>query len=391
MRWPAEPALGGWYTDEEHAAVIQVLTESADWRIGFRAKEHEVAFETAFAHYIGAREAVAVNGGGTGLDMVLECLKLRPGDEIISCAINFVGTHVSVLRRGAQLVVCEPDPLTLNIDPADAERVISPRTRAIVVTHMNGLAADLEALAAVAVRHPHPTHGPPVIIGDAARACGATYNGARVGGQGWASIFSFQSKKPMTTLGQGGMVTTNDPALAKRLRRLRSFGKNQDLGTNYKMTKAQAAVGLVQLRRLDAMNQARIDLARHRSAALRAALDSVGGAGGVLLPPEPGGFGHLYYRYNLLLPPSCAARERDEVIATLASRFGVGCIVADPPTYRTHPRIAEHLSGRRCPVADQVADRLFCPSLHPLMSPQDNSLIADAIAETLIETLDRPR
>lgn len=382
LKWPRDPALGGWYTDAELTAAMGVITESMDWRVGFRAKQHECEFEEAFAAYTGTRHAVAFNGAGTALDMVLECLDLAPGDEIVSCAINFVGTHVSVLRAGARLVLCEPDPATLNLDPADLIRVLTPRTRAILVTHMNGLSADMDAILQIARSHPHPVHGRPVVIGDAARACGALYKSRRVGSQGWATVFSFQSKKLMTTLGEGGMVTTDDQHLAERLARLRSFGKNRELGTNCKMTKAQAAVGLVQLARLDEMNTARIALARHRSALLAELTGASGDLAGVVIPAAPEGYRHLFYRYSLLTAPQQAGRARDEIIAVLESEYGVGCAIADPPTYRAHPLIAAHVAGQSCPVADQVGRRLLCPSLHPLMTFAEDAEIAHAVAET---------
>ncbi|WP_262402231.1 DegT/DnrJ/EryC1/StrS family aminotransferase [Actinomadura sp. CNU-125] len=296
LRFPRDPALGGWYTEEEIGAAVTAIRESMDWRVGFRAKHREVEFEDAFARFVGAAHAVAYNGAGSALDMVLKALELGAEDEVISCGINFVGAHVSVLGSGGRLVLCEPDPATLNLDPQDVERVITSKTRAILATHMNGLAADIDALLDIAARNPHPEFGPPLVIEDAARACGATYNGRRVGSLGWATVFSFQSKKLMTTLGEGGMVTTDDASLAARLRRLRSFGKNIHWGTNLKMSKAQAAVGLVQLRRLDAMNERRIHLARQRNEWLDNTVP-------LSLPYEHADRQHVYYRYSVLVPP----------------------------------------------------------------------------------------
>jgi dTDP-4-amino-4,6-dideoxygalactose transaminase len=188
------------------------------------------------------------------------------------------------------------------------------------------------------------------------------------------TVFSFQSKKLMTTLGEGGMITTNDSRMAHRLRRLRSFGKNQHWGTNCKMTKAQAAVGLVQLRRLDEMNDRRIALARERTTLLE-------DVPSLTLPREPKGYKHLYYRYSILAPREWRGSRRDRLINILESEFGVGCIVADPQTYAVHPLIREHVEGQKCPVTDEVAERLFCPSLHPLMTSEENRYISAAIRE----------
>lgn len=289
--WKGEPSLGAWYTDEEITAVMKAIHDSMDWNVGFRAQNEVEKFEGAFAEYVGTKYAIALNGGGTGMDVAIMCLEPQLGDEVISCAINFPGTHLAVIGQGAKLVLCEPDLRTLNIDPEDVERRITPKTRAIVATHMNGLSANMDALLEIAERHPHPKYGPPKVIGDAARACGGTYEGTKIGKKGWMNVFSFQSKKLMSTLGEGGMITTDDPEVDKQIRRIRSFGGGESWGTNYKMTKVQAAVGMVQLRRLDGMNAQRVRLAKKRTELLKNIPE-------LTLPSEPLGYKHLYYLYT---------------------------------------------------------------------------------------------
>ncbi|MFD8014306.1 DegT/DnrJ/EryC1/StrS family aminotransferase [Streptomyces sp. NPDC059762] len=225
LRWPAEPQQGGWYTDAEHATLAEVIRESDDWRTGWRQAAHLARFEEAFTAYRGAGHAAGFNSGGTALEMVLRALDLQAGDEVVSYAVNFVGPHVAVIGKGGRLALAEPEPATLGLDPVDAERRLTPRTRAILLTHWNGVVADVARFVELAERHPHPMHGPPKVIVDAARACGGrTPSGARVGAEGWATVFSFESKKLMTTLGQGGMVTTHDASLDERLRLLRGYG-----------------------------------------------------------------------------------------------------------------------------------------------------------------------
>ncbi|MFF9076571.1 DegT/DnrJ/EryC1/StrS family aminotransferase [Streptomyces sp. NPDC014646] len=373
LRWPVEPAQGGWYTDTEHDAVRRVLAESDDWRTGWKAAPYTDAFEEAFTAHTGADHAVAFNSGGTAMEMVLRCLRLAPGDEVISCAINFVGPHIAVIGQGGRLVLAEPESVTLNLDGADAERVISPRTRAILLTHWNGAVADVRPFLDLADRHPHPVHGPPVVIVDAARACGGrTPSGARVGAEGWATVFSFESKKLMTTFGQGGMVTTNNSALAARLRQLRAYGGRDHWGTNQMMSKIQAAVGVVQLSRLDEMNSARIGRAHRRTQALE-------GVNELTLPPTLGGGQHLYYRHNLLVPDAWADGGRHQLMNALATTYGVGSIVSDPVTYLGHGLIRDHTRGQHCPRAERLAARLLCPILHPCISPGDETAICDAI------------
>ncbi|MFK0143405.1 DegT/DnrJ/EryC1/StrS family aminotransferase [Streptomyces murinus] len=386
LRWPVEPGQGGWYTSAEHTATQKVMADSDDWRTGWKPGAYCAGFEGAFAARMGARYAVAFNSGGTAMEMVLRHLRLAPGDEVISCALNFVGPHIAVIGQGGRLVLTEPDPVTLNLDATDTERVMSQRTRAILVTHWNGAVADLRPFLDLAAAHPHPVYGPPVVIVDAARACGGiTPAGARVGAdsEGWATVFSFESKKLMTTLGQGGMVTTSDPQLAEHLRLLRTYGGRAQWGTNQMLSKAQAAVGWVQLARLDEMNDARIDRAHERTRALADVEE-------LTLPPTLDGRRHLYYRHNLLVPEQWAGERRYELMNTLADRHGVGSIISDPVTYLGHGLIREHTRGQHCPRAEQLAARLLCPVLHPRISAEDEAAICDAIRQATASTARTP-
>jgi len=371
-----EPALGGWYTDEEVEAAVKAIRDSMDWFTGFGFIIQEITdFEEAFARHCGAEFAVSVVTASVGLDMVMMCLDLEPGDEVILPACNFKASATAALGQGARVVFCEVDPRTFCADPADVERRLTPRTRAIVPTHMNGLSADVDALLDVAERHPHPKHGPPRVIGDAARACGGGYKGTRIGKKGWATVFSFHTQKLMTTLGEGGMITTDDPALAERLRAIRQWG-GQGWGSSYKMTKVQAAVGSVQIRRLDATLAPRVALARERSRLLD-------GVPELTLPYEPPECDHTFYLYTLLVPREWAGEKRDRLITILDEDYGVGCVIANPPTYLSHPYIREQTAGQTLPLSEELGRRLLCPSLHPLMTPEENEFIAAAIIEAV--------
>lgn len=367
--------MGGWYTEAEVEAIVKAVRDSMDWTVGFGFFCQEILdFEAAFAAYCGTSYALSITSAGAGLDMAMMALDLQPGDEVIAPAINFWAGHYSVIGAGAQLVLCEVDPLTLNADPADVERRITPRTRAILVTHMNGLSADMDALQEVANRHPHPRYGPPKVIGDAARACGGEYKGAKIGKHGWMTIFSFHTMKAMTTLGEGGMITTDDPALYERLRAIRMWGDTRDdlWGGNYKMTKIQAAVGLVQLSRLEEMNGRRYQRAQQRSALLQDVAP-------LTLPYEPPGYKHTYYLYTCLVPREWAGEKRDRLMELLQQKYHVGSQVLNRPTYQSRAFVRQHTLGQQLPLSEELGARLFCPSLHPLMSEEDNEYIAAAL------------
>ena len=376
VAWKGEPQLGGYYTEEEIEATVKAIRDSMDPNVGFGFITKEITdFEEAFARWVGTQFAVSLSTASVGLDLAVKCLDLEPGDEVIVPAINFKASALAVLGGGGNVVFCDVDERTFCADPADVERRITPRTRAILPTHMNGLSADIDALTEVAERHPHPKHGPPKVIGDAARACGGGYKGTRIGKRGWCTVFSFHTMKLMTTLGEGGMVATDDAALADRLRALRQWG-GDGWGSSFKLTKPQAAVGLVQLRRLDAMLARRRELALARSRLLD-------GVPELTLPFEPPGYEHTFYLYTLLVPREWAGPKRDRLIALLDQDFGIGCTVANAPSYLSHPFLRERTAGQVLPRSEELGGRILCVALHPLMSDDLNEYIAAAVIEAV--------
>ena len=390
--WQAEPMLGGWYTEEEIEAAVKAIRACLDPSVGFGFFCDEIVeLEQKFAEYIGTRYALSVTSAGTGLDAAVRALDLEPDDEVIVPAMNFRAAPYAVLGAGAKLVLCDSDE-TLNADTADVEAKITPRTRAILVTHMNGLSAPMDEYQKIAERHPHPKYGPPKVIGDAARALGGGYKGSKIGKQGWMTVFSLHTMKMMTTLGEGGMITTDDPELMLRLRAVRQWGiaVSDDLeiargkkgtgdmgwGSNYKMTKIQAAVGLVQLRRLDSMIAPRVALAKKRTEMLK-------DVPGLTPPVVPPGCEPVYYLYNVLVPREWAGARRDQVMAMLKAEYGVDTVVANPPAYQTDAYIRRMTPGQSCPKAEELGARLINPPMHPLMSDADNEYICAAFAEVV--------
>jgi perosamine synthetase len=390
--WQAEPMLGGWYTEEEIEAAVKAIRTSLDPSVGFGFFCDEIVeFERKFAEYIGTKYALSVTSAGTGLDVAMKALDLEPGDEVIVPAMNFRAAPYAVLGAGAKLVLCDSDE-TLNANPSDVEAKLTPRTRAILVTHMNGLSAPMDEYLEIAAQHPHPKYGPPKVIGDAARALGGGYKGGKIGKKGWMTVFSLHTMKMMTTIGEGGIITTDDPDLMLRLRAIRQWGiaVSEDLeiargkkgtgdmgwGSNYKMTKIQAAVGLVQLRRLDEMIAPRVALAKKRTAMLRTVPE-------LTLPSSPAGFEPVYYLYNVFVPREWAGAKRDQLMALLRQEYGVDTVVANPPVYQTDAYVRRMTAGQTCPRAEELGARLFCPPMHPRMSDPDNEYICNAITEAV--------
>jgi len=342
---------------------------------GFICEEIE-QFEAAFADYCDTADCVSINGAGTGLDMAMMCLGLEPGDEVIVPAINFKASAMSVIGQGGNVVWCEVDPRTLQADPEDVESRITPRTRAIYPTHMNGLSAPIDDYLEIAERHPHPKHGPLKVIGDAARACGGGYKGTKIGKKGWMTVFSFHTQKLMTTLGEGGAITTDDPEAAKCLRGVRQWGAGSQWGSNYKMTKVQAAVGLVQLARLDQMIEERRKVAHERTEMLKDLPE-------ITLPYEPEDCWHTYYMYSCLVPPKWAGDKRERLMQIMQEQYGIGCAIANRPCYEYHHLLRERTAGQSLPISDEIGKRLFCVSIHATMSRADNEYICAALWATV--------
>ncbi len=380
--WRGEPMLGGGYGEEEVEAATQAIRGAFDVTQGFGFSASPIPeFEEAFAKYVGTKHAIAINSAGPGLDMAMRYLKLQPGDEVIVPALNFVASPLAVMGAGGQIVWGEVDPRTLQLDPNDVEKRITPRTRAIFPVHMNGLSAPMDDLLEVASRHSHETHGSPVVIGDGARACGGGYKDGKIGKKGLLNVFSFHTMKNMCTLGEGGMVTTDDDDVERFCRSTRFYGgETEEWGTSNVMTTVQAAVGLVQLGKLGGFIRERRRLAYQRHEWLEGVPE--------LAPPyEPEDCEHTFYLYTCLVCEEWAGEKRDRLIAMMDEEFGVGCVIANPPVYETRTLLRDHTAGQTLPLSEAIGRRLLCVSLHPTMGDELN----EYIAASLIECVERLR
>lgn len=377
VAWPNEPLLGGYYGEEEMEVINRTIRESFDPTrgFGFICKEIE-EFEAALAEYSGTADCVTVNGAGSGLDMTLMCLDLQPDDEVIVPSVNFRAALMSVLGQKAKLVICEIDPQTLCASVEDVAAKLTPKTRAIMVTHMNGYSAPIDLYQEAAAANPNPEFGPAKVIGDVARCMGGEYKGKRNTAGAWMSVLSFHTQKLMTTLGEGGGVTVDDPDLALRLRGLRQFGWATGWGSNYKLTKIQAAVGIVQLKRLPQMLAERYAVAQARNAMLQDVAE-------LTLPYEGPDVKHTYYLYTLLVPEDWAGAKRDQLMKILIEDYQVSSVVANPPCHNTIPYIRERVPGQEVPQSEVIAARLFCVPMHPRMSQADNEYICAAISKAV--------
>ncbi|MBI5268251.1 MAG: DegT/DnrJ/EryC1/StrS aminotransferase family protein [Burkholderiales bacterium] len=376
----ALPEIG----EDEIAEVVDTLRSG--WvTTGPKARR----FEAAFTEYLGdaSLQSIAVNSATAGLHLALEAVGVGPGDEVITTTHTFTATAEVVRYLGADVKLVDIDPATLNIDPAAVEAAITPRTKCLIPVHYAGLAADMTALLAIARRHGLK------VVEDAAHALPTTHGGARVGTLASdATVFSFYANKTITT-GEGGMLVTRDAALADRARVMRLHGMSRDAfdrftakvpswyyeivapGFKYNLTDIAAALGLHQLRRADAFQRRRAELA--------AAYDEALAGLPLVRPPQPpAGDMHAWHLYVLRLAEG-APIGRDALIERLYAD-GIGCSVHYIPLHR-HPYWRERygLRDEDFPHSQHAYERTLSLPLYTRMADSDVQRVAASLRRAL--------
>ena len=365
-----------WLDDDDIAAVVEVLR--SDWlttgpKVG--------KFEQVFADFVDAREAVAVSNGTAALHAAMYAIGIEPGDEVIVPPMTFAASANCVVFQGGTPVFADVDPDTLLLDPAQVEAKITSRAKAIIAVDYTGQPCDYDALQAIADRHGL------ILVADACHALGGSYKGRPVGSLADLNIFSFHPVKHITT-GEGGMITTNDPGLAQRMRVFRNHGITSDyrqreqqgswfyemvdLGYNYRLTDIQCALGMSQLRKLPGWVARRQEIARRYDAAL-AEMPAV----------EPLGVrqdvSHAYHLYVVRLDLTQLRSTRAEVFAALRAE-GIGVNVHYIPVH-LHPFYRERFGTRLglCPVAEAAYEQIISLPIFPRMADADVDDVIEAV------------
>jgi perosamine synthetase len=343
--------------DAEIAAVTEVL------RSGMLAGGRRVAeLEARWAEFIGVRHAIAVSNGTVAEMCTFAGLGLGPGDEVITVGHTFNATVSSILYTGATPVFVDIDPETYDIDPDRVAAAITPRTKAICPVHLFGLPADMDPLVELAERHGL------AIVEDACQAHGAEYRGRRVGSFGHGA-FSLYGTKNMTT-GEGGLITTDDDALADWIRLYRNQGmreryRHEILGYNFRLTDIAAAIGLCQLDKLE-RNTA-------RRQAIAARYDEAFADLPVVVPTVPADRTHVYHQYTLDVGPS-----RDAIVADLTTA-GVSTGIYYPIPVHRQPYVLALGIRAELPVTDRVAARTLSLPMFPGLTDEDQQTVIDAV------------
>lgn len=327
-------------------------------------------FETEFAAYCEASHAVGVDSGTSALELILRAYGVGTGDEVITVANTFIASALAIVATGAKPVLVDVDPVSFNLDVAQLEAAITPRTRAVLPVHLYGQPAPMQPILAIARRHGL------VVVEDACQAHGARYQGRRAGTLADTAAFSFYPAKNLGAYGDGGMVVTNDAQIAQTVRMLRNYGQrrkyyHETIGFNRRLDTLQAAVLRVKLRYLDAWNAARRSHARLYHTLLS---DS-----GVDLPTEAEGAESVYHLYVI------RSAQRDALQAHLAAH-GIATGIHYPLPLHQQRAFSDLGYGQGdFPVTEQCAARILSLPMYPELSRAMIEHTVDAIRKFTAE------
>jgi len=369
-------AMGGLYEQDDVDAAMRVISSAATPEGTFFPLPEETDFQNAFAQHEGAKHAVAVNSCGTGLDLCMMVLGIGPGDEVITTPLTFVCSATCAAARGAKVVFADIDQATMNLHPEKVRAKITDRTRAIIPVHYTGLACDLDAFDEISRETGIP------IIYDAAHMPGGLYEGKPVGGRGKASCYSFQSNKNMTTLGEGGAVTTDDPDFAEQVRQRKTFGyvygptlRVVTVGFNYRMTKPQYAVGLTQLAKLDRVVAER----RERMLKMNDLLSDID----EIIRPVGHGPNHASHMYAVRLDTDRAACSEADLRKHLQETYQVGTSKCYPLAWSWEAFEKIDYDKSDCPIAEKACEQVFQLPIFPDTPYEDLEYVAWALREAI--------
>jgi dTDP-4-amino-4,6-dideoxygalactose transaminase len=363
--------LGAQYRDiaaEINQAISKVIQET-DFILGREVR----LFEEEFAAFCDAHHAVGVDSGTSALELALRALEIGPGDEVITAANSFIASALGISHAGAKPVLVDVDPCTYTLDVKAVERAITRRTKAVIPVHLYGHPAHMDPIGRLADKHGL------VVIEDACQAHGARYKGKRVGSLGHAAAFSFYPGKNLGAYGDGGMVVTNDPKIAKQLEMLRNYGQKEKYrhffrGYNRRLDTLQAAILRVKLKYLDKWNAAR----RWNAKLYQRHLEG----SGIVLPGEAGGAEAVWHLYVI------RTEQRDALQGHLASK-GIHVGIHYPVPIHLQPAY-EDLGHKRgaFPVTEAYADRILSLPMYAELTSGQIEHISSTISEFLAANSD---
>ncbi|MBN2150883.1 MAG: DegT/DnrJ/EryC1/StrS family aminotransferase, partial [Candidatus Lokiarchaeota archaeon] len=390
VKYDLQTRFGTMYGEEEKAAIAECLARDAP-----TSGKRVIEFEKRFAEMCKTRHAIAVSNGTAALLMACKAIDIKAGDEVITTPVTWIATAASAVVLGAKVKFCDVNPSTMNMDPETIKPLITKKTRAIIPVHLYGRSVDMDPISELAARH--GLH----VIEDSAHAPGGNYHGKMTGSIGSIGCFSFHEQKNMSTLGEGGMVTTNDDSFNERVRSYKShctrvFGQStkylpldesdhasevdkgrywfqdfDDCGYNVRMTDVQGAVGLCQLKKLAKLNGRRQEIA----AFLSEELGKLPGLESTGTIPRAESVYHLF----LLFIEKGSKVSRDQFVYKLHQDFGIRCGTHYMPLVHVKAFKDRGHSPRECPVACERWERLVTLPCHPRMAQEHLDYLVDSI------------
>ena len=374
-----------YFSEEEIATVVSILRSG---RVNYWTGEHGRRFEAEFAEYCGRKHAVAVANGTVALELALWALGIGAGDEVVVPSRTFVASASCAVMRGATPVFADVDPTSQTLTADNVAAVLSPRTRAIIAVHLAGWPCDMDPIMELARKRSL------YVIEDCAQAHGAAYWGRRVGSLGHIAGFSFCQDKIISTGGEGGMVVTNDRDLWERVWQFKDHGRNYALsyasagpafrwihdtfGTNCRLTEIQAAIGRLQLTRLDQQLRTR----KQNAAILTSCFRKISG---LRVTEPPTGIDHAYYKYYVFVQPEKLAEgwNRDRILAAITGE-GIPCNTGScSEIYLEKAFPEEWRPPERLPVSRELGEASLVFTVHPTLRERDMLDVAGAVAKVM--------
>ncbi|MEN6372098.1 MAG: DegT/DnrJ/EryC1/StrS aminotransferase family protein [Armatimonadota bacterium] len=384
-----EPGPWPHFAPDEVEAVTAVLKSG---KVNYWTGEVGRIFEKEFAQAVGCEFGVALHNGSLALELALHALGIMPGDEVVVTPRTFLASASAAVVRGSKPVFADVDRDSGNITAAAIEAVLTPKTKAIITVHLAGWPCDMDPILALAKKHNLK------VIEDCAQCHGAAYKGRPCGSLGDAAAWSFCQDKIMTTGGEGGMLTTGDPAVWEKAWAYKDHGKSYDavynrehapgfrwlhesFGTNWRMLEVQAAIGRVQLTKLDGW----VDVRRRNAAVL---IDSFSEIPALRVPVPSSDFGHAYYKFYAYVVPERLKDgwSRDRIMVTLNS-LGISCTVGSCSEIYLEKAFADAglQPPERLPVARELGETALMFLVHPTLTEGYMHHVADSVKSVMKE------
>lgn len=383
-----EIKFGSEYGVEEENAVLKVLRQGAP-----TSGAACIRFEKDFADYCGVKYARVVSNGTAALFLSMIGIDLKPGDHVLTTPLTWIATAAAPVTLGAEVDFVDIDPVTYNIDVNQLEDKLRPNTKAVLPVHLYGQCCDMDALMSLSQKHGFH------IVEDACHAIGAEYKGRKAGSIGTTGCFSFHEQKNISTLGEGGMVVTDDAAVFERIALYRShctrvhgastkyckldeekfpMGKKfwwqdfDDCGYNFRMTDIQAAVGIEQLKKVDSLNQRRIDHAAYLTEGL---MDVPGLTLPTVLPENK----HVFHLFPVMIDADEFGMTKEDFIYDMLHKYGVKIGFHYIPLHWSTAFRKRGFQRGQFPNADKVGEQLVTLPINPRQSKEALEYLVDSI------------